>query len=79
MQPDRRPSLGPPPLCCTAASYRRCRLVHPPQATEGALAFWMDEMHLLLTYDNVALAEADADKEGVLDAVKCAVCQVSSG
>ncbi|GFR48907.1 hypothetical protein Agub_g10856 [Astrephomene gubernaculifera] len=44
-------------------------------ATEGELGFWMDEMHSLLTYENPALEEADAEKEGVLDGVKTAVCQ----
>ncbi|KAG2501736.1 hypothetical protein HYH03_000236 [Edaphochlamys debaryana] len=44
-------------------------------ATEQELGFWMDEMHRLLTYENPALDETDPDKEGVLDGVKCAVCQ----
>lgn len=35
---------------------------------------WMEEFHFYLTYDNPALAEKDADKESVVDAVKAAVC-----
>ena len=35
----------------------------------------MEEFHFYLTYDNPALAEKDADKESIVDAVKAAVCQ----
>ena len=44
------------------------------QAFEDTLGRWMAQFHSLLTYDNAALAEPAQDKEGVLDAVKAAVC-----
>ena len=40
------------------------------QEYEGVLDQWMAEFHYLLTYTNPALAETDAEKESVVDAVK---------
>ncbi len=34
------------------------------------------QFHALLTYDNAALEDADAEKESAVDAVKSAACQV---
>jgi exportin-2 (importin alpha re-exporter) len=44
------------------------------QEFENVLDQWMEEFHFFITYDNAALAEKDADKESILDAVKAAVC-----
>ncbi len=38
----------------------------------------MDEEHAMLVYDNPGLDETDPEREGVLDGVKTAVCQVGS-
>jgi len=46
------------------------------QLVESQLDSWMAEFHTLLTYENAALDEADAEKESSLDAVKSAACQV---
>jgi exportin-2 (importin alpha re-exporter) len=45
------------------------------QEFENVLDVWMEEFHFYLTYDNPALAEKDAEKESIVDAVKAAVCQ----
>ncbi|KAG1661631.1 hypothetical protein FOA52_002861 [Chlamydomonas sp. UWO 241] len=42
---------------------------------EGQLDQWMAEFHTLLGYENPALDESDTEKEGIVDAVKSAVCQ----
>lgn len=46
-----------------------------PQLFEGQLDAWMAEFHQYLSLpDNPALAESDPEKEGVMDAVRSAVC-----
>ncbi len=46
------------------------------QLIESQLDQWMAEFHTYLALpDNPALAEADPEKESVLDAVRSAACQ----
>ena len=44
------------------------------QMMEGQLDEWMGQFHIFLTMEQPAVAESDPDKEGILDAVKAAVC-----